>query len=225
MYRRTGPRPPSPRWRLPPAVAWPSPAGCAGRRARSATGWRSRPRRRTSSASTVSVEDDARGGEPHRAPARQRRRGGLLRLRHAAHLLQPEGQPPADPGAGARHRPRARGWSPALVDLFASDGGGSPLRHRMPGAAVHHHAAPLDVPGEPRILAPSTCARATEFEVKVWSGVMTGRILHGATPLDLIEAYTDYAGRMRPLPDWVHQGDDRAGCRAAPRWCAASSRP
>ena len=27
-----------------------------------------------------------------------------------------------------------------------------------------------------------------------------------AIPLELIEAYTAYAGRMRPLPDWVHHG-------------------
>jgi sulfoquinovosidase len=35
---------------------------------------------------------------------------------------------------------------------------------------------------------------------------MTGRILYGETPLDLIETYTEYAGRMRVLPDWVHNG-------------------
>ena len=48
--------------------------------------------------------------------------------------------------------------------------------------------------------------QSDQFDVKVWSGVMTGRILYGRTPLELIAAYTDYAGRMRPLPDWVHQG-------------------
>lgn len=47
---------------------------------------------------------------------------------------------------------------------------------------------------------------ATHFQIKVWSGTMTGRILYGETPLDLIEAYTEYAGRMRVLPDWVHNG-------------------
>lgn len=35
---------------------------------------------------------------------------------------------------------------------------------------------------------------------------MRGRIFHGTSPLALIEAYTAYAGRMRPLPDWVHAG-------------------
>ncbi|MGD0421014.1 MAG: hypothetical protein ABSA68_15760 [Xanthobacteraceae bacterium] len=50
---------------------------------------------------------------------------------------------------------------------------------------------------------------ATHFQIKVWSGTMTGRILYGETPLDLIEAYTEYAGRMRVLPDWVHKRRDR----------------
>ena len=44
---------------------------------------------------------------------------------------------------------------------------------------------------------------ADRVDIKVWSATMTGRILHGETPLDLIEAYTAYAGRMRVLPDWI----------------------
>lgn len=35
---------------------------------------------------------------------------------------------------------------------------------------------------------------------------LEGRILHGRTPLELIEVHTRYAGRMPPLPDWVHRG-------------------
>jgi alpha-glucosidase len=42
--------------------------------------------------------------------------------------------------------------------------------------------------------------------IKVRSGTMTGRILYGETPLELFEAYTEYTGRMRVLPDWVHSG-------------------
>ena len=38
------------------------------------------------------------------------------------------------------------------------------------------------------------------------SGTMTARILHGTDPLTLIEQYTAYAGSMRPLPDWLHEG-------------------
>jgi len=35
---------------------------------------------------------------------------------------------------------------------------------------------------------------------------MTGRILYGRTPLDLIREYTAYTGRMPPMPDWVGRG-------------------
>jgi sulfoquinovosidase len=44
------------------------------------------------------------------------------------------------------------------------------------------------------------------IEIKLFASTMTGRILHGATPLELIEQYSAYAGRMRPLPAWVHEG-------------------
>jgi alpha-glucosidase len=49
--------------------------------------------------------------------------------------------------------------------------------------------------------------RADDFvELRLFSNVMTGRILYGETPLALIEAFTHYAGRMRKLPAWVHEG-------------------
>jgi sulfoquinovosidase len=47
---------------------------------------------------------------------------------------------------------------------------------------------------------------ADHIDIKVWAATMTGRILYGETPLDLIETYTEYAGRMRVLPDWAHNG-------------------
>lgn len=47
---------------------------------------------------------------------------------------------------------------------------------------------------------------ADRVEIKLFANVMTGRIVYGKTPLDLIEGYTAYAGRMRVLPDWIHQG-------------------
>jgi alpha-glucosidase len=48
---------------------------------------------------------------------------------------------------------------------------------------------------------------APEFvEVSVLSSTMTGRVLAGDTALDIIEAYTEYAGRMPPLPDWLNEG-------------------
>ena len=67
-------------------------------------------------------------------------RRGVLRLRAAAHLLQPEGIPPADPGAGARRRARTRRRHASSSTLFANRGGGNPLRHRGAGAAFHHRA-------------------------------------------------------------------------------------
>ncbi len=44
------------------------------------------------------------------------------------------------------------------------------------------------------------------LEVVTTSGTVRGRILAGETPLDLIESYTLFAGRPRPLPAWVSSG-------------------
>ncbi|MBQ49569.1 MAG: alpha-glucosidase [Zetaproteobacteria bacterium] len=35
---------------------------------------------------------------------------------------------------------------------------------------------------------------------------ITGRLLHGNSILDLVTSFTEYSGRMEPLPSWVHQG-------------------
>ena len=91
------------------------------------------------------------------------------------------------------------------VDLFASDGGGSPYVTECP--APHFISTRLrSLFLENLEYSTFDLRQSDQFDVKVWSGVMTGRILYGRTPLELIAAYTDYAGRMRPLPDWVHQG-------------------
>ena len=42
--------------------------------------------------------------------------------------------------------------------------------------------------------------------VEVFSSRMRGQILSGETPAALIEQYTEYAGRMRPLPEWILGG-------------------
>lgn len=42
--------------------------------------------------------------------------------------------------------------------------------------------------------------------VEVFAPRMTGRIFAGDSPLKLIEEYTEFAGRMRVLPDWIHRG-------------------
>ena len=43
-------------------------------------------------------------------------------------------------------------------------------------------------------------------QVEVFSSRMTGQILNGDTPPELIEQYTEYSGRMRPLPEWILSG-------------------
>ncbi|HZY64809.1 MAG TPA: alpha-glucosidase [Rubrobacteraceae bacterium] len=43
-------------------------------------------------------------------------------------------------------------------------------------------------------------------QVEVFAPRMEGQILAGESPAGLIEEYTEYAGRMRPLPGWVLSG-------------------
>ena len=43
-------------------------------------------------------------------------------------------------------------------------------------------------------------------QVEVFSSRMAGQILNGDTPSELIEQYTEYSGRMRPLPGWILSG-------------------
>lgn len=43
-------------------------------------------------------------------------------------------------------------------------------------------------------------------EVEVTADRMIARVLAGATPLELVERYTEYTGRMPPLPDWLNAG-------------------
>ncbi len=49
--------------------------------------------------------------------------------------------------------------------------------------------------------------RAPErVQVMLFSGTMRGSILAGDSPESLIKTYTEAAGRMRPLPDWILEG-------------------
>ncbi|MFW5740040.1 MAG: alpha-glucosidase, partial [Myxococcota bacterium] len=43
-------------------------------------------------------------------------------------------------------------------------------------------------------------------EIRLYAERMDGRILYGDDPLSLIERFTEYTGRMPPLPDWVNEG-------------------
>lgn len=42
--------------------------------------------------------------------------------------------------------------------------------------------------------------------VRLFNNQMTGRILLGSSMLELIQRFTDYTGRMRPLPAWFNEG-------------------
>jgi alpha-glucosidase len=92
-----------------------------------------------------------------------------------------------------------------LVDLFANGGGRNPYVTEAP--APHFISSRLrSLFLENTQYSVFDMRAADSFEIKVWSGTMTGRILFGETPLGLIETYTEYAGRMRVLPDWIHSG-------------------
>mgnify|MGYP001224374705 CR=1 FL=1 len=43
-------------------------------------------------------------------------------------------------------------------------------------------------------------------QIQTWSQEMRGRIIAGDTPAELIYEFTSYAGRMKPLPDWILGG-------------------
>lgn len=92
-----------------------------------------------------------------------------------------------------------------LVDLLANRGGGTPFTTEAP--APHYLSSRLrSLFLENTDYSTFDMRRPDRIEIKVWSGSMTGRILYGRTPLDLVEAFTAYAGRMRVLPDWIHEG-------------------
>ncbi len=43
-------------------------------------------------------------------------------------------------------------------------------------------------------------------QIELFESDMRGQFLYGNSPPELIAAYTAYAGRMRPLPDWIMEG-------------------
>jgi alpha-glucosidase len=48
--------------------------------------------------------------------------------------------------------------------------------------------------------------KSDRVQIMVFSNELTGDILYGETPTELITAYTAQNGRMRPLPDWITSG-------------------
>jgi alpha-glucosidase len=92
-----------------------------------------------------------------------------------------------------------------LVDLTQNGGGGNPYVTEAP--------VPQYITSKLRSLFLENKEYSVfdlhspeRVEITVFASQMTGRILYGRTPLDLIQEYTEYAGRMRPLPDWISQG-------------------
>lgn len=110
-----------------------------------------------------------------------------------------------------------------LVDLIGDRGGGTPYTTECP--APHFISSRLRSMFLENLEYSVFDLRPVDrIDIKVWSPVMTGRILYGSTPLDLIEAYTQYAGACAP---------SRTGFtmallfrfRVGPRSSAASFRP
>ena len=48
--------------------------------------------------------------------------------------------------------------------------------------------------------------RDDRVQVQLFAGSLSGHILNGSSPQDLIKAYTAANGRMRPLPEWIISG-------------------
>jgi alpha-glucosidase (family GH31 glycosyl hydrolase) len=44
------------------------------------------------------------------------------------------------------------------------------------------------------------------LSIELNNTILYGRIIKGDSPMDILQSYTSYTGRMRGLPDWVHNG-------------------
>jgi sulfoquinovosidase len=88
---------------------------------------------------------------------------------------------------------------------WRADAGGSPYTS---GASVPHYLT-----SEMRSLflenyeySSFDLREGDRVQVEVFSSRMVGQILSGGTPAELIGRYTEYSGRMRPLPEWILGG-------------------
>jgi alpha-glucosidase len=88
---------------------------------------------------------------------------------------------------------------------WEADAGGTPYTS---GASVPHY-----VTSEMRSLflenyeySSFDLRQEDRVRVEVFSSRVAGQILNGDTPSELIEQYTEYSGRMRPLPHWMLSG-------------------
>jgi alpha-glucosidase len=100
-----------------------------------------------------------------------------------------------------------RGRQPitGIINFFAKGAGGN--------AFTTYTAIPQYISSQFRSLFLETTEYATfnlqddhQVTIKLYRSQMTGRILYGESYLDLLERYTEYCGRMIPLPDWLNEG-------------------
>jgi alpha-glucosidase len=99
-----------------------------------------------------------------------------------------------------------RGLQPLtfLVDRVARSGGGPYTTY----AAVPHYLTSRlrSLFLENKQYSVFDLRRPERVQVQVFSPALSGRILSGGSPEELIAAYTEWAGRMRRLPDWILEG-------------------
>jgi alpha-glucosidase len=91
------------------------------------------------------------------------------------------------------------------VDLTQNEGGGNPYATEAP-APQYITTKLRSLFLENKEYSVFDLRYADRVEIKLFANAMTGRIVYGETPLNLIEEYTAYAGRMRRLPDWMSEG-------------------
>ena len=102
-------------------------------------------------------------------------------------------------GIGRGHQPIT-----GAVELFSEGSGGS--------EESTYYAAPHYLTSKDRSLFLENTEYAvfdfgdTETRITVYAEEMVGRVLFGDEPLTHIERFTEYAGRMPPLPDWANEG-------------------
>jgi alpha-glucosidase (family GH31 glycosyl hydrolase) len=103
-------------------------------------------------------------------------------------------------GIGRGHTPITQ-----AVNLASSGSGGS--------EASTYYAAPHYLTSRLRSLFLENTEYALfdfrgreRLDIRVHAAAITGRVLAGRSPLELIERFTAWAGRMPPLPDWANRG-------------------
>ena len=100
-----------------------------------------------------------------------------------------------------------RGRQPVTgaINFFAKGAGGNSFTTYT---AIPHYITSLfrSLFLETTEYATFNLTQPNQVTIKLHRSHMIGRILFGATYMDLIERYTEYSGRMIPLPDWLNEG-------------------